>query len=217
VARRIAHEVKNPLTPIQLSAGRLRRRFSERLAGEEDAAVFEECTSVIIRQVEEMKTLVDEFSRFARLPEIKPRPADFARMLDESLVLFRQAHKKVDFRLETREGPPVFAFDPDQMGRVMTNLLDNAVTAMNGEGRVHLLLEADEVIGLRLTISDTGPGLDPAIRDRLFDPQVTTKSGSQGLGLAIVRTIISGHGGFIRAQNLREGGARFIIELPLRH
>jgi len=215
VARRIAHEVKNPLTPIQLSAGRLRRRFSQRLAGEEDAGVFEECTSVIIRQVEEMKKLMEEFSRFARLPEIKPRPGDFVRMLDESLALFRQAHKKVDFQLETRGEPPVFAFDPDQMGRVMTNILNNAVTAMSGEGLVHLLLETDDIIGLRLTVSDTGPGLDPAVRDRLFDPQVTTKSGGQGLGLAIVRTIINGHGGFIRAQNRREGGARFIIELPL--
>ena len=215
VARRIAHEIKNPLTPIQLSAGRLRRRFSQRLAGEEDAAVFEECTSVIIRQVEEMKKLVDEFSRFARLPEIKPRSGDFARMLDESLALFRQAHKKVDFQLETRGRPPFFAFDPDQMGRVMTNILNNAVTAMNGEGRVHLLLETDEVIGLRLTISDTGPGLDPTVRDRLFDPQVTTKRGSQGLGLAIVRSIVTGHGGFIRAHNRREGGARFVIELPV--
>jgi signal transduction histidine kinase len=102
------------------------------------------------------------------------------------------------------------------MGRVMTNILHNAVTAMNGEGRVHLFLETDDLSGLRLTISDTGPGLDPAVRDRLFDPQVTTKSGGQGLGLAIVRTIISAHGGFIRAQNRREGGARFIIELPLR-
>jgi signal transduction histidine kinase len=101
------------------------------------------------------------------------------------------------------------------MGRVMTNLLDNAVTAMNGEGRVHLLLETDDLGGLRLTISDTGPGLDPAVRDRLFDPQVTTKSGGQGLGLAIVRTIISGHGGLIRAQNRREGGARFVIEMPI--
>ncbi len=215
VARRIAHEVKNPLTPIQLSAGRLRRRFSQRLAGEEDAAIFEECTSVIIHQVEEMKKLVDEFSRFARLPEITPRPGDFVRMLEESLALFRQAHKKVDFQLEIRRPPPIFSFDPDQMGRVMTNILNNAVTAMNGEGRVHLLLEADDQSGLRLSISDTGPGLDPEVRDRLFDPQVTTKSGGQGLGLAIVRTIISAHGGFIRAQNRREGGARFVIELPL--
>ena len=216
VARRIAHEVKNPLTPIQLSAGRLRRRFSKRLAGQEDAAIFEECTSVIIRQVEEMKKLVDEFSRFARLPEIKPQPGDFVRMLNESLALFRQAHKKVDFRLETKCVPPVFAFDPDQMGRVMTNILNNAVTALGGEGRVDLSLETDDIIGLRLTISDNGPGLAPAVRDQVFDPQVTTKSDSQGLGLAIVRTIISDHGGFIRAQNRREGGARFIIEMPLR-
>ena len=216
VARRIAHEVKNPLTPIQLSAGRLRRRFSQRLAGQEDANVFEECTSVIIRQVEEMKKLVDEFSRFARLPEVRPRPDNFIRMLEESLALFREAHKEVDFQLETRREPPVFAFDPDQMGRVMTNILNNAVTAMKGEGRVHLLLDIDDTSGLRLTISDTGSGLDPAVLDRIFDPQVTTKSGGQGLGLAIVRNIISGHGGFIRAQNRREGGARFIIEMPMR-
>ncbi|MDR2725642.1 MAG: HAMP domain-containing protein [Candidatus Adiutrix sp.] len=216
VARRIAHEVKNPLTPIQLSAGRLKRRFSQRLSGEEDSAIFEECTTVIIRQVEEMKKLVDEFSHFARLPEIKPRPADFVRMLDESLALFRQAHKKVDFRLETRGEPPVFAFDPDQMGRVMTNILNNAVTAMNGEGQVIVLLETDDISGLRLTVSDTGPGLDPTVRDRLFDPQVTTKSGGQGLGPAGGRALGSGRGGFIRAQNRREGGARFILELPLR-
>ncbi|MDR3039113.1 MAG: PAS domain-containing sensor histidine kinase, partial [Candidatus Adiutrix sp.] len=216
VARRIAHEVKNPLTPIQLSAGRLRRRFSRRLAGESDADIFEECTAVIIRQVEEMKKLVDEFSRFARLPEAKPRPGDFVQMLSESLALFRQAHKRVDFKLEVRRAPPVFSFDPEQMSRAMTNLLDNAIAAMNGAGRVRLILETDAVIGLRLSISDTGPGIDPAIRDRLFDPQVTTKSGGQGLGLAIVRTIISDHGGFVKARNNRDGGARFTIELPLR-
>ncbi len=216
VARRIAHEVKNPLTPIQLSAQRLRRRFQARLAGEDDVAVFEECTEVIIRQVEEMKKLVDEFSRFARLPEIRPRPGDFAEFLTESLALFRQAHKKVDFQLEILQEPPPFSFDPEQMRRVLTNILDNAVAAMNEEGRVEVTLEVDELTGLRLSIADTGPGLDPLILDRLFDPHVTTKSGGQGLGLAIVRTIVSDHGGFIKARNRANGGARFIIELPLR-
>ncbi|UQZ88055.1 hypothetical protein C4J81_02025 [Deltaproteobacteria bacterium Smac51] len=216
VARRIAHEVKNPLTPIQLSAQRLRRRFSERLAGESDAAIFEECTDVIIRQVEEMKELVDEFSQFARLPEIKPRPGDFTAFLEDSLVLFRQAHKKVNFILTIKNRPPEFSFDPEQMRRVLTNILDNAVAAMNGEGEVHLNLEVDELTGLKLTIQDTGPGLDPQVKDRLFDPHVTTKEHGQGLGLAIVRTIVSDHGGFVRALSRPGEGAAFVIELPLR-
>ena len=216
VARRIAHEVKNPLTPIQLSAQRLRRRFLSRLAAEEDASVFEECTDVIIRQVEEMKKLVDEFSQFARLPEIKPRPGDFTAMLEESLTLFRQAHKKVEFSLIVNTRPPVFSFDPEQMRRVVTNILDNAVAAMDREGQVHLTLGVDDLKGLRLEISDTGSGLDPAVQDTIFDPHVTTKEGGQGLGLAIVRTIISDHGGFIRAKSLAGRGAKFIIELPLR-
>ncbi|MDR1045764.1 MAG: HAMP domain-containing protein [Candidatus Adiutrix sp.] len=216
VARRIAHDVKNPLTPIQLSAQRLRRRFLDRLAGESDGAVFEECTSVIIRQVDEMKKLVDEFSSFARLPEIKPRPGDFAAFLEESLTLFRQAHKKVAFHLEIKDQPPVFPFDPEQMRRVLTNILDNAVAAMNGEGQVFLTLELDEMAGLRLSIADTGPGLPPEIRDRLFDPHVSTKENGQGLGLAIVRTIVADHGGFIKAKSRPETGAKFIIELPLR-
>jgi two-component system nitrogen regulation sensor histidine kinase NtrY len=216
VARRIAHEVKNPLTPIQLSAQRLQRRFSERLAGEGDAAIFQECTDVIIRQVEEMKQLVDEFSQFARLPEVKPRPGDFAAFLEESLVLFRQAHKRVHFILNIQDRPPEFSFDPEQMRRVLTNILDNAVAAMNGMGVVRLILKMDEFSGLKLTIQDNGPGLDPKIKDRLFDPHVTTKESGQGLGLAIVRTIISDHGGFIRASSRPDEGATFVIELPLR-
>lgn len=217
VARRIAHEVKNPLTPIQLSAGRLRRRFGDRLTREEDGAIFEECTDVIIRQVEEMKKLVDEFSRFARLPEIKPRPGDFVQFLEESLTLFRQAHKKVDFSLNIIKSPPVFSFDQEQMRRVLTNILDNAVSAMDQEGRVELSLDVDEMSGMRLTIADTGPGMSPEIQERIFDPHFTTKDGGQGLGLAIVRTIVSDHGGFIKTKSRPGNGAMFIIELPIRN
>jgi len=216
VARRIAHEVKNPLTPIQLSAQRLRRRFMDRLSREEDANVFEECTQVIIRQVEEMKKLVDEFSQFARLPEIKPRPEDFVSFLEESLTLFRQAHKEVGFKLKIIDRPPVFSFDPEQMRRVLTNILDNAVAAMNCRGEIKIVLQTDELAGLRLTISDTGPGISPEILDRIFDPQVTGKEGGQGLGLAIVKTIVNDHGGFIKARNAPTGGATFTLELPLR-
>ena len=216
VARRIAHEVKNPLTPIQLSAQRLQRRFSERLAGEKDADIFEECTEVIIRQVEEMKNLVDEFSRFARLPEIKLRQGDFSEFITESLALFRQAHKQVDFILEVKDEPPQFPFDPEQMRRVLTNILDNAVSAMKGRGEVRLVLEMLDPGQVKLSVTDSGPGLDPQIADRLFDPYVSSKEGGQGLGLAIVRTIINDHGGFIRARNTAGGGARFVIELPVK-
>lgn len=217
VARRIAHEVKNPLTPIQLSAQRLRRRFLERLAEEKDVAIFQECTEVIIRQVDEMKKLVDEFSRFARLPEIKPRPGDFEDFLGQSLALFRQAHPSVSFELAVRRSIPIFSFDPEQMRRVLTNILDNAVAAMEEKGQVELVLDLDEEIStVILTVSDSGPGLDPQIQDQLFEPHISTKEGGQGLGLAIVRTIVSDHGGFIKAKNRPGGGAVFTVELPLR-
>lgn len=215
VARHIAHEVKNPLTPIQLSAQRLQRRFSKRLAEESDGLVFDECTAVIIRQVEEMKNLVDEFYRFARLPETKLRQGDIAELAAESLTLFRQAHKKVNFILEIKDHPPLFPFDPEQLHRVLTNILNNAVAAMNEEGEVHLLLEMADPSRLKLVISDSGPGLDPKVADKVFDQYVSTKEGGQGLGLAIVRTIINDHGGFIRAGNSADGGARFVIELPV--
>ena len=218
VARRIAHEVKNPLTPIQLAAQRLNRRFSERLAQENDVEVFNECTEVIIRQVEEMKKLVDEFSRFARLPEIKPVVGDFVSFLEDSLMLFRQAHKQIHFNLEIKNKPPFFSFDPEQMRRVFTNILDNAIAAMDQKGSIYLTMETNEMVGLRLTITDTGPGLPEEIKKSLFEPQVTTKVGGQGLGLAIVRTIVNDHGGFIKAKNVMADGqgACFIIELPLR-
>jgi two-component system nitrogen regulation sensor histidine kinase NtrY len=118
--------------------------------------------------------------------------------------------------LTVKNRPPIFSFDPEQMRRVLTNLLDNSVAAMNGAGRVGLELETDELAGVRLIISDTGPGLDPKIRDQIFEPYVTTKTGGQGLGLAIVRTIISDHGGFIKPFSRPGQGAGFVIELPLR-
>ncbi len=215
VARRIAHEVKNPLTPIQLATQRLQRRLGGHLANEEDSAIFLECTDVIVRQVEEMKKLVDEFSQFARLPETKPILGDFATFLEESLPLFQQAHKKVSFELEIKDRP-LTSFDPEQMRRVLTNILENAVAAMNQEGKVFVVLETNDLVGLRLTISDTGPGVAPEIQARLFEPYVTTKKNGQGLGLAMVKTIVNDHGGFIKAQTRPEGGARFTIELPLR-
>lgn len=213
-ARRVAHEVKNPLTPIQLATQRLQRRFGPRLAAEGDAAVFQECTEVIIRQVEEMKRLVDEFSRFARLPAITPVMGDFAAFVEETLALFRQAHKNINFVFAVRGAPPPAPFDREQMRRALANILDNAAAAMAGRGEVRLTLEATAAGTLKLTVADNGPGLDPAVAGRIFDPHVTTKAGGQGLGLSIVRAIMTDHGGSVAAASPPGGGAAFILELP---
>jgi two-component system nitrogen regulation sensor histidine kinase NtrY len=216
VARRIAHEIKNPLTPISLSAQRLRRRFAERLSAEADAAVFDECTAVIIRQVENMRRLVNEFSQFARLPEISPRPADFVKVAEEALALFRSAHPMLAFSLGVRRPPGVFVFDPEQIGRVVTNLLANSAAATGGRGRVDLSVDLDPLTGVSLTVSDDGPGLSPEMKDRVFEPYVTTGPDGHGLGLAIVSAIVRDHGGYVRVADNLPAGTSFTVTIPYR-
>ncbi|MGL4208433.1 MAG: sensor histidine kinase, partial [Candidatus Adiutrix sp.] len=147
-------------------------------------------------------------------PEITPRIGDFSDFLQKSLSLFQQAHKQVTFNLTIKCRPQPFAFDPKQMRRVLTNILDNSIMALGGVGKVEINLETTESETLRLIIADTGPGIDPKVRDRLFEPYITTKEDGQGLGLAIVRTIISAHHGSIKAIARPGGGAAFVIELP---
>ncbi|MDR1871469.1 MAG: HAMP domain-containing protein [Deltaproteobacteria bacterium] len=212
VARRIAHEIKNPLTPISLAAQRLSRRFGDKLSTE-DAAVFKECSEVIVRQVDNMRSLVDEFSQFARLPQINPKPADLAAVVEESLSLFRQAHPGLDIRFTVVRPVGVFLFDPEQISRVMANLLINSTKATNGQALVEITLDHDDLSGVNLSISDDGPGLPAAVKDRVFEPYVTN-SGGQGLGLAIVKTIIEDHGGFIRVSDRAPRGTTFSIYLP---
>jgi two-component system nitrogen regulation sensor histidine kinase NtrY len=213
VARRIAHEVKNPLTPISLAAQRLLRRFKDRL-DDDDGEVFRVSTEVIIRQVENMRALVDEFSQFARLPQINPRPADLVMVVEESLNLFRQAHPAMELKLTVKNQVGIFVFDPEQMGRVVTNLLTNSTQAASGRGLVELTVDFDELDGVSLTVADNGPGLPPEVKDRIFEPYVTHGPEGQGLGLAIVRTIINDHGGFIRVLDQKPCGTAFIIHLP---
>ncbi|MDR2613445.1 MAG: HAMP domain-containing protein [Deltaproteobacteria bacterium] len=215
VARRIAHEIKNPLTPISLAVQRLRRKFAGRLAGEEDFPAFEESTEVILRQVDGMRRLVDEFSQFARLPQAEPRPADVARTAEETLALFRGAHPEIEFSLDVRNRPPLFLFDPEQIGRAVQNLLANACSAVRGAGRVELEIDLDPAAGVEITVSDDGPGVPPDIRDRIFEPYVTGGDG-QGLGLAIVKAIVNEHGGFVRVFDRKPRGTSFTVTLPLR-
>ncbi|MDR1109991.1 MAG: HAMP domain-containing protein [Deltaproteobacteria bacterium] len=217
VAKRIAHEIKNPLTPISLSAQRLRRRFGQMPGLEADREIFDECTSVIVRQVDNMRNLVDEFSQFARLPEISPKPANFVQVIEDSLSLFRSAHQGLEFNLTVNRSPDVFLFDPEQIGRVVTNLLANSAAATEGHGRVDLAIDLEDLAGVSLTVSDNGPGLRPEVRDRIFEPYVSSGHGEgRGLGLSIVNAIVRDHEGFIRVADNHPRGTTFIITIPYR-
>ncbi len=212
VARRIAHEVKNPLTPIQLSAQRLRRKLSEKLAPEE-REVLTRCTTTIEKQVEELKHLVNEFSAFARLPGLKLEENDLLSVIREVVALYQEAHREVTFRVEAESLPP-FLFDRDQMKRVFLNLFDNSIAAMNGRGEIRVRVALEEG-WVRLEVEDTGPGIPAEIKPRLFEPYASGKGGT-GLGLAIVHSIVQGHGGEIRAEENQPRGARFVIRIPFR-
>jgi two-component system nitrogen regulation sensor histidine kinase NtrY len=215
VARRIAHEIKNPLTPIQLSAQRLRKRYGERLAG--DGPLFEECTAMIIRQVEELKRLVSEFSNFARMPEVNPSPNNLAKIVEDTLV-FYEGHTNVVFDFRSDPEVPVFNLDREQMTRVLINLLDNAVAAVEDQGRIEIVLTFNRLLKMvRLEIADNGLGISPQDRSRMFEPYFSTKKSGTGLGLAIVSTIVADHDGFVRVQDNQPRGTRFVIELPVRN
>ncbi|MDH4321915.1 MAG: ATP-binding protein [Desulfobulbaceae bacterium] len=217
VARRIAHEVKNPLTPIQLSAQRLRKRYLDRIEGERE--VFDLCTKTIINQVEELKRLVSEFSSFARMPSVQKSVNLLPEMVQEVLALYREAHKHVAFRFIDDPAVPAFSFDRKQLKRVLINLIDNAVAVLpaagGGEVEVRLAFDAE---GQRVFVEvrDNGPGIAEADKLRLFEPYFSTKKSGTGLGLAIATTVVADHGGYLRVKDNEPAGSRFIIELPLK-
>jgi two-component system nitrogen regulation sensor histidine kinase NtrY len=214
VAKRIAHEIKNPLTPISLAAQRLMRKFGDKIEDTRESQVFEECVSVIIRQVETMRNLVSEFSEFARLPQVNPRPADLKKTVEDSITLFKEAHPKIEFLLDVQSDLEIFAFDQEQMGRVLTNLLTNATYALKDSGRIETRITHDRLVGVEIRISDNGPGLPKEVRQRLFEPYITSTSGGQGLGLSIVKTIVNDHGGFVRVEDNFPKGTVVVITLP---
>jgi two-component system nitrogen regulation sensor histidine kinase NtrY len=214
VARRIAHEIKNPLTPIQLSAQRLRKRYLERFS--ENETIFDECTDMIIKSVDELKSLVNEFSNFARMPAAHPTMNNMNDIINEALALYQDAHKGVSFSVMLDESMPHFMLDHDQIKRVLINLLDNAVNAVEGSGEITIESTFNKELNIAVcSVSDTGHGILPEDRHRLFEPYFSTKKSGTGLGLAIVNTIISDHNGFIRVKDNHPKGTRFIIELPV--
>ncbi|MBA3949373.1 MAG: GHKL domain-containing protein, partial [Acidobacteria bacterium] len=229
VARRLAHEIKNPLTPIQLSAERLKRHFRD--APPNARSLVDECTTAIVTEVEALKNLVDEFAQFARMPAPRTVPADLNALVDGALGLYGGLFPHI--ALERRLDPdlPSVRIDPEQMRRVIINLVDNAIEALNpgasgaagaadaqGEEapRVTVTTERDASAGLaRVIVADNGPGIPAADRDKLFMPYYSTKLRGSGLGLAIVRRIVAEHGGNIEAADETPRGTRFVIELPL--
>lgn len=216
VARRIAHEVKNPLTPIQLSAQRLKKRYGEVL-GQDDGKVFNDCTEMIIRQVDELKRLVNEFSSFARMPAANFALEDISKIIREALDLYKEAHRDVTIRLHDSKDVPQFNLDREQIKRVMINLLDNAIAAMDGKGEVVIDLSYNAGLQMvKIEVADSGKGIPPENKMRLFEPYFSTKKQGTGLGLAIVNTIITDHNGFIRVHDNEPKGTKFIIELPVR-
>lgn len=214
VARRIAHEIKNPLTPIQLSAQRLRKRYLEKL--DQDGTVFDECTQTIVKQVEELKGMVNEFSNFARMPASNPTPNHLNEIIQETLVLFKEGHKDVRFDFVPND-LPVFNLDRDQMKRVMINLLKNSLAAVDKEGEIRVETSYDPKLQMvRLEVSDNGYGISEEDKGRLFEPYYSTKKSGTGLGLTIVNAIIADHNGYIRVRDNKPRGTTFLIELPVR-
>jgi two-component system, NtrC family, nitrogen regulation sensor histidine kinase NtrY len=213
VARRLAHEIKNPLTPIQLSAERLRRKLVDVSPPLQE--LVQECTSTIIGEVESLKGLVDEFSQFARMPAPRAVPTDLHELLQATLSLYDGLFTAVV--LERRFDPKVsqVRVDPEQMKRVIINLVDNAIEAMAREGTIVIETARDVQNSLvRVVVADTGPGIPAAERDKLFLPYYSTKGRGSGLGLAIVRRIVAEHGGNVDVADNVPKGTRFTIELP---
>jgi len=213
VARRLAHEIKNPLTPIQLCAERLRRHFSSAPPPARD--LVDECTSTIVGEVDSLKALVDEFAQFARMPAPRAAPADLHAVLNEALALYEGLLRDVKFERRLADHLPGVRVDTEQIRRVIINLVDNAIEAMNRSGVITIETQHDTSAGVvRLTVADNGPGIAPGEREKLFMPYYSTKRRGSGLGLAIVRRIVAEHGGTIEAGENQPRGTKFTIEIP---
>jgi len=212
VARRIAHEVKNPLTPISLSAQRLKRRFSLEL----DEPVFDECTQTIIDHVDLIRNLVNEFSAFARFPTANPEPNELHPIIEETVALYRESHPIINFELQIAESLPRLKLDRQQLKRAMINLVDNSIAAIKKTGAITITVSHDATANKALiTIADNGPGISDHDKTRLFEPNFSTKKTGMGLGLTIVRTIVHDHNGTIIVKDNHPQGAKFIIALPV--
>lgn len=214
VARRIAHEIKNPLTPIRLSAERMAKKFGSQIT---DPA-FQDSIKMIVSQVDDMRVLVNEFSQFARLPQIKTVPGQINDVLEKTAQIYIDTHSNIKFEMNLDSSLPEFKFDPDQLKRVFVNLIDNAVAAVQSEPKAMIKIQteyskAQQV--LKISISDNGVGIAPRDKVRVFEPYFSTKEKGTGLGLPIVKSIIEDHSGVIRALDNQNKGTKMYIEIPV--
>lgn len=214
VARRIAHEIKNPLTPIQLSAQRLRKKAVEHAP--DLRAIVDDATTAIINEVTSLKTLVDEFSSFARMPVPQPEMLDLHEVIREVIQLYQAAYRDVHFHHRFDGNLPPSYADRNQMKRVFTNLFENAIEAVKKRGEIWVTTAVSAAPSrLRIEVADDGPGIQSEDREKLFLPYFSKKKSGSGLGLAIVQRIISDHNGQIRVTDRPPHGTTFVVELPV--
>ena len=219
VARRVAHEIKNPLTPIALSAERIRRHLERGLAPDQASLrVIHGCAETITEAVQTVRSLVDEFSSLARFPAAQPRPADINEIVEGTLAMFNGRLDGIRVEKQLDSNLPLAMADPEAIKRALANLIDNAAEAMQDSHvrEIHIttsLLDGRD--GLEIMIADTGHGINREVKEKLFLPYFSTKKRGTGLGLAIVRRIIDDHHGSIRVEENKPAGAKFLVELPL--
>jgi two-component system nitrogen regulation sensor histidine kinase NtrY len=215
VARRIAHEIKNPLTPVQLSVHRLRKRMTS--TDPDSQRVITECLDLIHDEVANLRRLADEFSGFARMPPPQPVLSDLGELSRSVLDLYAGSNPRVEVGVEVRRGPVEARVDPGQYRQALGNLVKNALEVMPDGGRLRVSVERvlpPERPGARVSVTDTGPGLPVEVRGRVFEPYVTTKRGGSGLGLAIVHRIASDHGGSVDVETAEGRGTTFRLFFP---
>ncbi len=219
VARRLAHEIKNPLTPIQLSAERMRRKYLHTLP-EEESQVLDRATHTIVQQVEAMKEMVNAFSDYARAPDIDLNQFDIDKLVHEVVDLYRAQESGITIALRTDSDMPMVEADVGRVRQMLHNLMRNATEALENasDGRIEVSVSAAEVHDVEvveIVVADNGPGFKTDSVSQVFDPYVTTKPKGTGLGLAIVKKLVEEHAGTIDAENREEGGAAIRIQLPI--
>jgi two-component system nitrogen regulation sensor histidine kinase NtrY len=214
IAQRVAHEIKNPLTPIQLSAERIIKNLQKGEPGHQ--AVIEDGARTIIQEARTIKSLVDEFSNFARMPKVQLQSANIHQIIDQTLALFKGIFTDIEFEVDySSEVPASVPADPEQMKRAIINVLDNSIDAMNKKGRIGIRTSFDkEPQQVTIEIVDSGPGISVDEKFKLFLPHYSTKKKGMGLGLAIVNQIIRDHNGSINIENNKPHGAKFTIQIP---
>ena len=216
VARRVAHEIKNPLTPMALSAERIARQLDRMDLPPNNARILRECAGMIAKSVESVKTLVDEFSQFARFPSAQPVRSDLNLVVEQALEVFRGRPDGIDMQTSFAEGLPPVNLDPEQFQRVVINLVDNAAEAMQDSlvKKLYIETHAGTAETVELVVADSGCGVSPDDKEKLFLPYFSTKGRGTGLGLAIVSHIVAEHRAHIRVEDNQPLGARFTVELP---